>query len=113
MRNYRHDWHFPLLSKVAIIFIIFIASVLIYQCSPALYMPVTTDAQRSGTALDTLLKGRTLYVKNCNSCHNLRPPERFTATEWEKNLEEMQQKAKISSDEKEIILKYLTSGCRK
>ena len=113
MRNYRHDWHFPLHSKVAIIFIIFIASVLIYQCSPALYMPVSADAERSGTTLDTLLKGRAMYVKNCNSCHNLRPPERFTAAEWEKNLKEMQQKAKISSDEKEFILKYLTSRCRK
>jgi nitrate/TMAO reductase-like tetraheme cytochrome c subunit len=78
-----------------------------------LYLPVNDDAQRVGTSLDTLKNGRTLYINNCASCHNLYSPEKFTSKEWRKNVTAMQKRAKINDAQKEIILKYLTAKLQK
>jgi mono/diheme cytochrome c family protein len=61
--------------------------------------------------LDSLSEGRKLYMDHCGSCHNLYLPHRFNATEWEKNVGEMQEKSKITDNEKARILSYLKSGC--
>lgn len=106
MKNYSRGWRFRLRSEAIGIILVFIASVLISKCSPALYMPAAPDAERTGIALDTLIKGRTLYINNCGSCHYLRMPESYTAVQWEKNVNEMQKKAKVSKEQKETILKY-------
>jgi hypothetical protein len=72
-------------------------------CSPMLYVPKCDD-----TAQQTkLMEGRTLYVKHCNGCHNLYLPNHFTESMWKKNLEEMQPKAKITDEEKKLILNFL------
>jgi hypothetical protein len=109
MKNYKQGWHFLLHYKILITLIMAIAFLVFYECAPALYMPATADAQRTGIALDTLIEGRNLYLKNCASCHNLYPPERFTAKEWNKNVTRMQSKAKINNGQKEMVLKYLTA----
>lgn len=75
-------------------------------------MPIANDAEKAGTSLDTLMAGRNLYIDRCSGCHNLYLPGRFTATKWQKNVNEMQKKAKINDDQKTVILKYLTAKCR-
>lgn len=52
--------------------------------------------------------GRFLYISKCTSCHKAYEPELHTPDEWEKILNEMGKKAKLRSDEKESILKYLS-----
>lgn len=109
MKNYKQGWYFPLLFKAVIIFTL---SGLVYRCGTALYIPVMSDGERAGIAFDTLIKGRSLYIEHCGSCHNLHLPEKFTATEWEKNVSEMQEKAKINDLQKENMLYYLKSRCK-
>ncbi len=70
-------------------------------------MPNEPDGKRAGISVDSLIDGRTLYIKHCGSCHNLYLPEKFTATEWEKNVSEMQLKSKINDFQKDNILHYL------
>lgn len=94
-------------SAFAILFVL-----LAYQCSVALKMPTISDAQKSGISLDTLTKGRDLYIRNCSSCHSLYLPEKFTASQWSKNVEEMKKPAKISDEQAKIILLYLTSNSK-
>jgi hypothetical protein len=62
---------------------------------------------RTGIMLDSLLEGRKIYADHCGSCHNLYLPERFNATEWDKNVAEMQEKGKITNTQKTKILYYL------
>jgi len=62
--------------------------------------------------LDSLSEGRKLYVAHCGSCHTLYLPERFKASEWEINVDEMQEKGKITDSQKAKILNYLKSGCK-
>ena len=62
--------------------------------------------------LDSLTEGRKLYVSHCGNCHNLYLPEQYTAGDWDKNVTEMQNKAKISESQKANILSYLKSWCK-
>jgi hypothetical protein len=74
-------------------------------CSSALYKPVSNDAE----ILKSLWQGRSLYVERCSGCHNLHLPEQYTKEVWQKNLNEMQERSKITNDEKQLIFVYLTS----
>ena len=56
-----------------------------------------------------LLQGRKLYIKFCSGCHNLHLPNEYNAEKWKMNLDEMQTKAKITDEEKQLIYLYLTS----
>ena len=78
---------------------------IIYSCSTQLYIPASADAKKQ----EQLLAGRKLYVIHCSGCHNLYLPKRFSADQWKKNVEEMQPKAKITDEEKQLIFQYLTS----
>jgi hypothetical protein len=86
---------------------LFAALLLLCACSPALYMPTIADADRTGVSTDSLLIGRTLYVNHCGSCHNLHLPEQYTRQHWEKEIPEMQQKAKISEEEAKLITNFI------
>lgn len=52
--------------------------------------------------------GKDLYVSKCTACHKAYGPELHTADEWRKILDDMGRKAKLSDDEKTIILNYLS-----
>ncbi|MFA5327999.1 MAG: hypothetical protein WC384_09425 [Prolixibacteraceae bacterium] len=88
------------------------ALVLLGACSPALYLPTLADADLTGVSTDSLLIGRTLYVNNCGSCHNLHLPEQFTRRHWEKEIPEMRQKAKISAEEAKLITNFILARCK-
>lgn len=75
-------------------------------CSPVLYVPGPTDTS-SEVSLDMLREGRALYVRQCGSCHSLHLPGEFARNVWLTNLEEMSEKARISTLEKKLILDYL------
>ena len=92
------------MSKKKIILFSIVICGFIYGCSRQLYMPSSTDeANQAG-----LLQGRKLYVNHCGSCHNLHLPKEYNANQWKKNIDEMQEKAKITDKEKQLILQFLT-----
>jgi hypothetical protein len=87
------------------IVVIIVLGIIIYGCKSTLYMPASKDA----TQQQQLLAGRSLYVAHCGSCHNLHFPSEFTTDEWKVKIGEMQKRAKITDEEKELVLKYLIS----
>ena len=87
--------------------IILSIAVVFCACSPALYMPTMDDANHTGGSVDSLMIGRALYTNHCGSCHNLHLPERYTRTQWEKVIQEMKPKAKITDKEALLISKFL------
>ena len=78
-------------------------------CSSQLYIPAESSATVSFVDLK---KGRELYVNNCASCHQLYTPNKFSEKEWTENLNEMQPKAKITDEEKQLIYQYITNAPR-
>jgi hypothetical protein len=87
--------------------IVVLAGILFCACSPALYMPSEVDSSRTGISTDSLLIGRTLYINHCGSCHNLHLPEQYTRRHWEKEIPDMQRKAKITDEETKMITNFL------
>jgi len=87
--------------------------ILFYGCGSSLKVPTIVDAKSSGISIDTLLKGRELYINNCGACHNLYLPNKHTDREWEETMKSMQKKAKITDSQASIILKYLSTYSNK
>lgn len=90
--------------KLKIIISVILLSI-VYGCGRTLYMPASSDNVKQ----EQLLAGRKLYIDHCGGCHNLHFPNELDAADWNRVLETMQVKAKISNEEKQQILQYLTS----
>jgi len=78
-------------------------------CSTALYLPNTGNVV-SGANISQLKMGRQLYISKCSSCHTLLLPEKHSPEEWQNWMDKMSDRAKVSTSEKTVILKYLTKG---
>jgi nitrate/TMAO reductase-like tetraheme cytochrome c subunit len=98
-------------SKKHILLLAFLLAVGVYGHS-ILYKPTEEDAKRMNTTLKQLTDGRALYVNKCASCHNLHLPNTHTKAQWEKSLSKMQKNAKITDQEKDIILQYLFTNSK-
>ncbi len=92
------------MSKKKTILFSTIICCIIYGCSRQLYMPSSMDEAKQAE----LLQGRKLYVNHCSSCHNLHLPKEYNAEQWKLNIDEMQDKAKITDKENLLIFQFLT-----
>lgn len=61
-----------------------------------------------GITMEKVTEGYMLYKNKCSGCHGLHSPAEHTITEWNKTMEEMFPKAKISDEaSKTLIRDYL------
>lgn len=89
--------------------------VVLIGCSSMLPVVMDDDVRRAqerwpGVTRASLEEGRQKYIDRCGGCHSLHLPSAFTESEWQRAVESMQVRAKVGSDEKELILRYLTLG---
>ena len=90
-----------------------ILAAILVSCVSSLYMPTQNDAVIKNISLEKLQQGRSLFINNCASCHNLHLPSSYTSTEWTVLLKKMQKRAKIDDLQKEKIAAYLDTNCKK
>jgi mono/diheme cytochrome c family protein len=83
---------------------------LLASCSSQLYVPIEAT---SSVSVEDLKIGREIYVKKCSSCHQLHLPNQYTEKVWSLNLNEMQARAKITDQEKQLIYQYLVNAPKK
>jgi cytochrome c1 len=102
-------WSLSLSKSKHILTVFFVITASINFIYAGIYKPTTLDVTPKAT-LEELQKGRELYINNCASCHSLHQPEKFDTIQWKKSMEKMAPKAKISKEDKELILKYLIKG---
>ena len=89
----------------------FLGSILLLiSCSSQLYIPIEATPTVS---LGDLKTGREIYVKKCSSCHQLHLPNQYNEKVWSSNLNEMQTRAKITDEEKQLIYQYLINDSKK
>ena len=96
-------------SKAPLLLLCIAAAVRLAGCGASLYVPGPADATPAAP-LAQLAAGRELYTRNCNTCHSLFLPDRFTPAEWQRDIDRMQPRARITDSAKTLILKYLMAG---
>lgn len=57
----------------------------------------------------TLKEGYDIYVGACTNCHGKKNMYKRTAAEWEKDVNRMAPKAKITDPQKDALWKYIVS----
>ena len=76
--------------------------------------PTSVDVARTqthfpGATLATLEAGRRAFVDSCSGCHSLPKPEKKSAVQWPKVLDEMAGEAKLSTSQKDLIAQFLVT----
>ncbi len=94
--------------KKPIISILGITTIL-FGCSPK----ATTKSVVEPISTDPMLYGKSLYVARCSKCHELPKMGDFTANKWTGIVDWMAPKAKLSSQEKQMVLKYVQANAKK
>jgi hypothetical protein len=75
----------------------------------SLYTPTSADVTATAT-LDELQQGRTLYINNCNSCHDLYSPDDFNSSQWKSVMGNMGPKTHMSASDILLVTKYVSRG---
>jgi len=70
-----------------------------------------TVAQKSwpNTTLEELKEGNTIYRNDCSTCHKNFEVTRFGEAKWKKMIDIMAPKAKLTTEQKEKLTKFLLS----
>ena len=55
----------------------------------------------------SLKRGRRLFVDRCSGCHSLVLPRQHSEEEWVEWLDAMQERARLTPQERELVMRYL------
>lgn len=66
-------------------------------------------AQKQYTG-DQIAKGEALFTSSCDRCHKLFEPAKFGSEKWNRILNRMIPKAKVSTEEGELIRAYVIAN---
>lgn len=90
---------------------------IIYSCATKSSVPTEAVKKEEPKPIEfasvlnpEITEGKMLYESNCNKCHDLFEPKRFTASQWSPIVYRMQKEAGISDADREKIYKYLTAN---
>ena len=78
-------------------------------CTKPIPRPTTVDATRASVTLESLERGRELYVKRCGNCHQPYQPSEYKPTDWPHHVDEMAERAKLGTDDKILITRFLVT----
>ena|SRR5436190_21936891 len=80
----------------------------------AVYLPVPDMMMAGGddARLADLRSGRELYINKCSGCHALIPVDKYDDARWASEVDEMfkAKKVKMSNEDRERLLRYLTTA---
>ena len=74
--------------------------------------PIKSDvaiarAHWQGVTLDNLNEGYSIYDDKCTDCHRNKRPQDFTEYEWNVIMHKMGRKAKLDSNQYNLVLHYI------
>jgi len=88
---------------------------LLSACAAGVARPDPNDARWAserwpGTTVADLSRGQDIFVARCSSCHALPRPGNKSPDEWAGVLDEMGAKAKLSTTDQDLVLRYLSTA---
>ena len=72
----------------------------------------STTVEPQKTPSDAVAQGKDLYENRCAKCHKLYAASDYNIQRWPRILNSMQYKAKITDQQKELILSYLSNSIK-
>jgi len=60
-----------------------------------------------GTTIVQLNRGYDVFSDKCTDCHGLKKPQKYTEDEWMTIMHKMGRKAKLDSNEYNLVLNYI------
>ena len=105
------------MKKLFIIISIATGAVFMAQCTPKVSKAMgdapkaaavmTREEANSKFTAEQLESGKTLFTGNCAKCHGLKVPESRTPEQWEKVLQRMIPKARLSEEDGKLVRAYV------
>jgi cytochrome c2 len=93
--------------KPILLVFLFVASV---ACTTQLYVPTEANVNKAEPAtLSELQQGHDIFQNHCGKCHKLPKPAAHTNPEWTKILGKMAPKAKLTTEQSDMVYKYLAN----
>ena len=94
--------------KPILIALLLVASV---ACTTQLYTPTEANVNKVEPAsLAELQQGHDLFKNKCGKCHKLPKPVSHSKDEWVKILGKMAPKAKLDTDQANLVFKYVVNN---
>jgi cytochrome c2 len=96
-------------------YILFVSMITLAACvSQKMLTPTQADAELAatkfpGTTMADLEEGQKLFTANCQKCHPLKNPKKFSEARLDKIVPSMAQKAKIDKETETKIHNYLVT----
>jgi len=81
--------------------------VLAVACAPTLMQQRETGLAAATTDRE---RGEVYYRTSCNLCHALYMPRSFTPREWPRIVKRYGPRARLSQEQRELVLEYLTAA---
>ena len=75
-----------------------------------LWLTVLTSCDFLQVRKKPMSEGERLYRAKCRSCHVLPDPQKYSDDKWVEIVEHYGQRARLSADQKKLILRYLQSN---
>jgi mono/diheme cytochrome c family protein len=82
----------------------------VLKTSPEVPVPTAAMAQRSGTSLNQLGEGHSLFLRKCSECHEPRVPENPGDPSWHPTMRGMAWNAGLTESEEGAMIAYLRAA---
>jgi len=86
---------------------------MLLSCVGILFATTQSDSLPGKLKADSVRTGKALYENNCVRCHKLKNPAKYTMVQWPGLVNKMQKRAKITDEQKTLILTYLATEAKK
>lgn len=94
--------------------IVWAAALVLGLACGASVIPVVTEADLHrapiGSTVESLNRGRELYLRKCSGCHRLHAPSERGPGEWPEVVKAMEAKIPLDATEKKLIIDYLVTA---
>ena len=89
-----------------------LVSVGVASCTTTKVAEATKPTITSKPLPATIAAGSAIYSAKCGRCHRLYPAAAFTAAKWEKNVEDMAPRARLTDEERKAVLAFVQDGAK-
>lgn len=89
----------------------FVLAIVLVACSPGLN-PNNTEKVEAAFSKYESSEGKTIFREKCAKCHGYRLPETRMADRWPGIIDRMAKKAKLTDDQKQAVLAFVTKHAK-